>query len=111
MLISFLKGAIKMRVKVLLRENKEVMGDNLELFSGNLMMVSNLLPSHITEKFKRNINALSSRLKRISNDTAFAKLFFDYFVLIQNFHSTIETFECSDLVDQKYEGYKLFKYL
>jgi hypothetical protein len=109
MLISIFKGAIKMRIKISLKENKEVFSSNINLLSKNVKMVSDLMPSHVADKFKRNISTLNFRLKSINNSTAFAKLFFEYFVLVQNFHSALETFKCSDLVDQRYEGYQFFK--
>jgi hypothetical protein len=98
-----------MYTKLPLKENKQILADNLTLLSSNVRSVGGIVPSGIVEKFQHSIGVLNYKLKSVRNNTAFVRLFFEYFLLMQNFHSTINTFECSDLVDQKYEGYQFLK--
>ncbi len=87
-----------------LKNNRDILSKNLVIFEDNIQILSSRLGGELHD-FVTEIYIVRRNLDKVRTNCGFAKVFFDYFILLQEFHLFVKANDCLSLIDQNYTGY------
>lgn len=87
-----------------LKSNKKILSKNLYILEDNIQLLSGKFGDR-SDDLITEVYLIGCNLNRVKTDRGFAKVFFDFFIVMQEFHFFVVDNNLSDLVKQNYSGY------